>query len=216
MKKIRLPRLSRTAVIAAVMAFSLCMSAVISAAGTRNHIRESLVRLHILADSDSEYDQQLKLKVRDAILASSDEIFEPYSKKAQAESSLAQQLPRIKEIAEQTLRENGCTYPVSCELTQMEFDTRYYERYTVPDGEYTALRITIGSGSGKNWWCVMYPPLCVPCAAAEGEDILKKYGTELTDEDIAMLTESGDYEVRFYIAEVIEKLAGKAAGSPRS
>lgn len=204
----KLPKFSTTTLIAAAMTFSLLASGIITAVTAEKHVESSLVRLHILADSDSEEDQLLKLKVRDAVLAASDEIFEPYSTSEDALLSLYNNMDRIKEIADSTLAECGSTDTVTCELTRMPFDTRYYDELTVPAGEYTALRITIGSGQGKNWWCVMYPPLCIPCAAAQmsDEEIMEKYGGELTDEDILLLTCEEDYEARLYIAEVIKKL----------
>lgn len=198
--------LSDSLVIAGIMAVSLLVSGIFTAVSAEKHIEKSLVRLHILANSDSELDQQLKLKVRDAVLESSEELFAPYSSSAEAEEQLASSLDRIKEIADQTLAENGSSDTAVCEITQMNIDRREYGEYTVPAGEYTALRITIGSGEGHNWWCVMYPPLCVPCAGVDmtDEEIIEKYGGELTDEDIILLTEEG-YKPRLYIAELISK-----------
>lgn len=198
--------LSDSLVIAGIMAVSLLVSGIFTAVSAEKHIEKSLVRLHILANSDSELDQQLKLKVRDAVLESSEELFAPYSSSAEAEEQLASSLDRIKEIADRTLAENGSSDRVVCEITQMDIDRREYGEYTVPAGEYTALRITIGSGEGHNWWCVMYPPLCVPCAGVDmtDEEIIEKYGGELTDEDIMLLTEEG-YKPRLYIAELISK-----------
>lgn len=202
--------LSTSALIAIAMAFSLTVSGIITALSAKDHVEESIVRLHILAKSDSDEDQALKLKVRDAVLAASDEMFTPYSTAEEAETSLETQMDRIKEIAENTLRENGCTDNVICELTAMPFDTRVYDDLTVPAGNYTALRITIGEGKGKNWWCVMYPPLCVPCASMEmtDEEIMELYGGELTEDDLLMLTETEDYQARLYIADLIERLFG--------
>ncbi len=200
--------ISDTALIAAAMAFSLFATGIYSAAETEKSLENSLVRLHILADSDSEEDQRLKLLVRDAILASSEELFEPYSTSEEAELALSEQLDRIKEIADNTLAANGSEDTVTCELREMTFDRRIYNDFAVPAGNYTALRVTIGSGEGHNWWCVMYPPLCVPCAGAAltDEEIMEKYGGELTEEDILMLSEEADYEARLYIAELFEKL----------
>ena len=203
--------ISETALIAAAMAFSLFVTGVFSAVQTEKSLEKNLVRLHILADSDSEEDQRLKLMVRDAILASSDELFVPYSTSEEARIALSGQLDRIKEIADNTLAENGSDDTVTCELREMSFDRRIYKDFAVPAGNYTALRVTIGSGEGHNWWCVMYPPLCVPCAGAAltDEEIMEKYGGELSEEDILMLTEEADYEARLYIVELIEKLLDK-------
>ena len=201
---------SNSAVIAAIMAISFLISGIFTAVSSEKHIEESLVRLHILANSDSELDQQLKLRVRDAVLASSDELFEPYSSSEEAEEALSGQLDKIKAIADSTLAENGCDDRTVCEITSMDIDRREYGEYTVPAGRYTALRITIGEGKGHNWWCVMYPPLCVPCAGVDmpDEEIMEKYGGELTDEDIELLTEEG-YKPRLYIAELIGGLLEK-------
>lgn len=198
---------SDSAVIAAVMAISLLVSGIFAAVSSEKHIENSLVRLHILANSDSETDQQLKLMVRDAVLASSEELFAPYSSSEEAEEALSAQLDRIKTIADNTLEENGCCDKTVCEMTSMDIDRREYGDYTVPAGRYTALRITIGEGKGHNWWCVMYPPLCVPCAGVDmtDEEIMEKYGGELTDEDIELLTEEG-YKPKLYIAELIGRL----------
>lgn len=193
-----------------IMLAALILSGIISAVQSRENIRSSVVRLHILAESDSDYDQELKLKVRNGILAASPELFEPYSSSAEAEESLSAHLGDITNIAENVLAENGCYLPVTAKIEQTEFDERIYGDITMPAGEYTALRVEIGSGLGHNWWCVMYPPLCVPCAQLNMTDkeILEKYGTELTEEDISLLLESGDYEVRFYIIDKLAELFG--------
>lgn len=203
--------ISQTALIAAAMAFSLLVTGIFSAVQTEKDLESSLVRLHILADSDSEEDQRLKLLVRDAVLGSSDELFKPYSSSEEATAALSEQLDKIKQIADDTLAANGSEDTVSCEICEMTFDRRIYNDFAVPAGNYTALRIKIGSGEGHNWWCVMYPPLCVPCAGAAltDEEIMEKYGGELSEEDIMMLTEESDYEARLYIAELFEKLFEK-------
>ena len=174
---------SDSAVIAAIMAISLLISGIFTAVSSEKHIEESLVRLHILANSDSELAQQLKLRVRDAVLASSDELFEPYSSSEEAEEALSGQLDKIKAIADSTLAENGCDDRTVCEITSMDIDRREYGEYTVPAGRYTALRITIGEGKGHNWWCVMYPTLCFvdstyQIVPGESKEKLKKCLTE--------------------------------------
>lgn len=201
---------SETTVIGIAMALGLLISGIFSAAQAKADLQNDIVRLHILADSDSEEAQELKIAVRDALLAASPELFEPYSTAEEAERSLSLHLGDIEEIAENTLREKGCGDDVHCELEMIPFDERVYGRFTVPAGEYTALRVVIGSGEGHNWWCVMYPPLCVPCAGVDmtDEEILEKYGCELSDEEILLITESGDFEARLYLAEVWERFFG--------
>ncbi len=197
---------TKTGAIAAVMAFSLAASGLITAFEAHEHIRETVVRLHILANSDSPEDQELKLKVRDGILACSEELFEPYSSAKEAEAALSENMEQIKAVADRVLAENNSPYRAYCEMEQIDFDTRVYDGFTVPAGKYTALRVKIGSGEGKNWWCVMYPPLCIPCAGVSDEEIMEKYGGELTEEDLIMLTDSCDFEARLYIIELIKKI----------
>ena len=198
--------ISNSTLLAIAMAFSLLVSGIFSAAASRHDLEQKLVRLHILANSDSDLDQQLKLRVRDAILNASEELFEPYSGHEEACASLEGSMDRIRMIAEETLRENGCSDKVSCELEAVDFDERVYNGFTVPRGSYTALRVKIGSGQGHNWWCVMYPPLCIPCAGGIDEEILEKYGGELSNEDIIMMTECEDFEVRLFIVDLVREL----------
>ena len=129
-----------------------------------DQLRESVLRLHILADSDSEEDQRLKLCVRDALLERSGELFGEADDLESAEEAALEALPEIVDIAENTLRAQGCDSPVRAYLADMEFDERVYGNITMPAGKYRALRIEIGEAKGHNWWCVMYPPLCIPAA----------------------------------------------------
>lgn len=132
-------------------------------------VSESVLRLHILANSDSESDQQLKLKVRDAILAETADEMNTNSLSS-AKTAAKNNLSKIQKIAEKTIEKNGYDYSVSVEMTNMYFDTRHYENATMPAGDYDAVRVTIGNGEGHNWWCVIYPPLCVSPAIAQDYD----------------------------------------------
>ena len=129
-------------------------------------VRSQVLRLHILAESDNEYDQRNKLAVRDALLACSEELFAPAKTVEQAVALAEKQLEQIEKVARQTLEKRGCDADVSVQLCRETFLTRTYEKGTLPAGNYHSLRVTIGEGKGKNWWCVMYPPLCIPAAAA--------------------------------------------------
>lgn len=161
----------------AVLAAGMVLTIIISNIGSvvrdgreLDELRNSVLRLHILADSDSKSDQQLKLMVRDTLLEHSDEIFGNADSLETAEKNAQENLGLIRELAEETLRKNGCTDSVSAELTDMHFDKRIYGDITMPAGEYRALRVTIGSAQGHNWWCVMYPPLCIPAACEYTDD----------------------------------------------
>ena len=195
MKKLELAML--IGMIAAVFSAGFC-----SFAEEYSDITDTVFRLHILAESDSDADQQLKLKVRDAVLEECSYLFENCENAEQSAAVAEENMDIIKETAERTIAENGGDYNVKCEVAEMYFDTRIYDDITMPAGEYTALRITIGSGKGKNWWCVMFPPLCIPVAAGELED----YEGVFTAEEIEMLNNPQNYECKFYILELIDKL----------
>ncbi len=174
-------------------------------------LRNSVLRLHILADSDTEYAQSLKLKVRDGLLEA--DIFRNADTLAEAELTAAENLDIIEEKAEEILRENGCYLPVSAELADVVFDERVYEDITMPAGEYRALRVKIGSAQGGNWWCVMYPPLCLPaaCEEKETEKVEKSDEAEefFTDEEKDILHYPEKYEVRFAVWDKIKELIDK-------
>lgn len=159
-------------------------------------LRKSVLRLHILAESDSGYDQNLKIKVRDRLLES--DIFSGAESLEDAEKLAEEKLPEIVDIAEETLIENGCCLPVTAEITDMNFDERVYGNITMPSGNYRTLRIRIGSAKGHNWWCVMYPPLCIPsaCEVEENEDAEEVFFTE---KEIDIMNRPKKYKVRFAI-----------------
>lgn len=168
-------------------------------------IRSSVLRLHIRANSDSEIDQNLKLKVRDEVLKTGAEAFSGVENLSQAIEKTEKAKEKIRKTAEAVIKENGFSYPVSVEIGTDFFPVRTYENeVTLPAGDYTAVKIIIGSGKGHNWWCVMFPPLCLPAAQGETdlEDVLEKREIKLTKS-------SPKYEVRFKIAELLEKICSK-------
>lgn len=168
-----------------------------------DRLRGSVLRLHILAESDSERDQTLKLRVRDALLESG--ILDGADSLAEAEDIAADRLPDIERIAETVLRANGCELPVEAELADTEFDVRTYGDITMPAGTYRALRVKIGSAKGHNWWCVMYPSLCVP-AACEVTDDKQEELRRFDDKELDILYEPQKYEVRFAIWDKIMEI----------
>ena len=134
-----------------------------------DRLRGKVLRLHILANSDSEEDQRLKLTVRDELLKSG--ILDGAEDLGEAEAIAQEKLPEIVELAEETLRENGCDSNVTAELADVEFDKRVYGDITMPAGTYRALRIKIGAAQGHNWWCVMYPAMCIPLASQPADTL---------------------------------------------
>ena len=130
-------------------------------------VRQEVLRLHILAASDNEEDQKLKLAVRDRLLKESELWFSDESNKVAAEEWLQGRLKDIAAIAEDELKRHGCDDEVGVQLCHAAFSTRVYDTFTLPVGEYDALRIIIGEGEGQNWWCVLFPNLCLPSSGSE-------------------------------------------------
>lgn len=171
--------------------------------GTCNAIRKDVVRLHILANSDSEADQALKTVVRDAVTEKTVGWLDGVTDEQEALTVIETYLPQLQAVAQQTVYEQGFAYPVQVSLCDMYFSTREYEDITMPAGTYTAVRIEIGQAQGKNWWCVVYPPMCIRSAVKEQTltDVLN--GREMT-------VVSGDgYVVRFKIVEVVQWLLSR-------
>ena len=160
-------------------------------------IRSNVLRLHVIADSNSAEAQSEKLTVRDALLEEGRELFEGNGNIEEAEIRLSENLDTMKAVAERTLREKGYTYSAEVEITECYFPTRQYGSVTLPAGYYNALRVVLGSGEGENWWCVMFPPMCLPAA---GEDEAR-LSDVLDERSLDIVSDSGKYEVRFWIVE---------------
>ena len=168
--------------------------------GTCESVRENVVRLHILANSDSTEDQALKLKVRDAILEASADWQEVASTPEEALALAESRLPQLQAVAEQTVAAEGYDYPVKAEVCRMYFTTRQYDTLTLPAGMYDAVRLSIGEAEGQNWWCVMYPPLCVGAATD------RRQATALWNDKQKDLVQGGDrYVVKFKVVEWAQK-----------
>lgn len=167
-------------------------------------IYDKVVRLHVLANSDSEEDQELKLKVRDAVLAQVTEWTTGCASKAEAESVISERTGEIRILAEQTLRDNGCELPVAVTIGQEEYPTREYEGVRLPAGTYCSLRVMIGQSSGQNWWCVLFPPLCTSSASPKEELVSAGF----TPGQVRILTdsESPEYVLKFKLLEIIKSL----------
>ncbi len=194
----------KTCIKAACAAFILTvLYTMIPFQATCTDINREIFRLHILANSDSAADQSLKLKVRDAVLRYTQSLYTRAQSKEEAEALTASALPQIAAIAAQTVRDNGYVYPVRAAVTQMPFTTRTYSRYTLPSGTYDALRITIGKGEGHNWWCVMFPSLCVNT----GEEGDRKTRESLGENGYQLITDQKQ-EYKFFIVELFETVRG--------
>ncbi|MEG1550119.1 MAG: stage II sporulation protein R [Ruthenibacterium sp.] len=134
-------------------------------AATCDEIRGDTLRLHILANSDTSADQAVKLKVRDAILEEYGAVFSSAADKESAKRCATASLYGMQKIAEDVLLQNGCPAAAQVKLERLYFDTKEYESFTMPAGMYDAVRVELGTAAGHNWFCVMYPPLCLPAAS---------------------------------------------------
>ena len=170
-----------------------------------NGIRENLLRLHVLAHSNSEKDQSLKLKVRDALLTYGRDLLGTNTTKEEAIATVEQNLSTLTQIAQNALKEEGCDLPVSCQIERTYFNTRVYGTVTLPAGEYTALRVVIGQGAGNNWWCVMFPPLCIPAAGEVSEQPGELEGV-LTPGQQDLVENGLKYQVKFKTVEWFEQV----------
>ncbi len=176
------------------------MLSIFSFALTCEEIRKDVLRLHVIAASDSEEDQRLKLKVRDAVLQAGADIFDGSVNIENAVEKITPELPYLEQVAEKTVRENGFDYDVKVTLSREFFATRTYENVTLPAGKYLAVRVVIDNGNGKNWWCVMFPSLCLPAAVVKTE-----IDDVLNEKEVQLVSRNPQYEPRFKIIEIIEK-----------
>ena len=169
------------------------------AVNTQRDLADRVVRLHVLANSDSEADQALKLQVRDVVLARATEILQQSTDRAEAETLLRESLPELEALAQAEVQANGYDYAVTAELEETSFPTKDYDGFSLPAGEYLALRILIGEGAGQNWWCVVFPPLCTAASADVPETAL---AAGLTEDQVSLITEAeGGYELKFKVVE---------------
>ena len=200
-----------------VLLFLLGLFSVLPIHGEQG-IYDSVVRLHVLANSDTEQDQALKLMVRDEVLRVTAPLLEGCESREQAEHILQEHSDEIAAAAQAVVTEQGYDYPVSVLLGKEEYPTRNYENCCFPGGTYVSLRVCIGQAEGQNWWCVLFPPLCLSAASAkdQGESSNEEafISVGLTEEQYKIITETDNvkYRIRFKILETVQELIGKGKG----
>ena len=174
---------------------------------TQDELADKVVRLHVLANSDSEEDQALKRGVRDAVLEQATAILEQSADRREAESRLRGQLLELERIAAKEIAAEGYDYPVTVNLENTDFPTKEYDGFTLPAGEYLALRVIIGEGKGQNWWCVVFPPLCT---AASADVPASALAAGFSEEEVSLITEENQgYVLKFKAVEWWETLKEK-------
>lgn len=184
---------------ALLIALSLAALTALWAQGRQNSLSEKLVRFHVIAVSDDEYEQQLKLRVRDAVLEYISPKLEEAESSTQAREILAAELDNIREAAQTVSEGRGVTVT----LTRENYPTKSYEGFTLPAGEYQSLRVILGEGQGHNWWCIVFPPVCLSAAQADTVE------QQLGEEDFRLISEEEGYELRFKALELWGELVEK-------
>jgi stage II sporulation protein R len=193
--------------------FGILMSMYIYTDKELADVSDKIIRLHVVANSDSPEDQQLKLQVRDKVISKMSTRFEGLKDIAEVKNTIEESLGEIEAVAMQTIEENGKLYDVKAVFARTDFPTKIYGNLTLPAGSYQALNIVIGEGEGKNWWCVMFPPLCF-IDVAHGvvpEKTMKQLKESLTDEEYRLLLSSRTEEempvkLRFKILELAKSM----------
>lgn len=186
--------------------FGICLALIVGFAcvGDQRELASKMIRLHVIANSDSEEDQALKLKVRDCVTDTVASMLEGEKNIDKAAEVISKNIHVIENRAEEVLSGYGCGYEVKAELGIEEYEKREYEGFTLPAGLYNSLRVKIGAAKGQNWWCVVFPPLCFT-AASEFRETAEAAG--LTDEEIKLITENDNKVVfKFRILEIIQKV----------
>lgn len=162
-----------------------------------NHV----LRLHILANSDSTEDQALKLKVRDRILTESAGLLDRIKNKNDAQNAIKSAIPQLQMAAADEIKKQGYDYSVNVEMAHMYFTTREYKTVTLPAGDYDSLRVMIGAAAGHNWWCVIFPPMCLPAAEEP-----KELSDVLNAKQLNIVEGTGGFEVKFKTLEWYEQI----------
>lgn len=183
--------------------FALCTSL----ERQQQRISDALIRLHVVANSDNEEDQAVKLLVRDAVLEQAQALLEQADSKESAQIILTQHLDELEQAANRVLTEKGSGQCAVVTLNRELFGTRNYDGFSLPGGYYDALRVSIGSGEGRNWWCVVYPQICTAATSAQRDTVAVMGGMD--QEELAILKgETPEYQLKFRMIELLEDLLG--------
>ena len=205
MKKLKIGRIF---VILILLSLFILISAISYVDAVSNNIADSVFRLHVIANSDSKEDQQLKLKVRDELLSYMNIISKDSTSKQEAMQIANEHKEEFTQIAEKVIKENGYNYTVNVQIGKADFPTKYYGDITLPAGTYDALKVQIGEAKGQNWWCVMFPPLCfVDVSTGIVPDNSKqelKQSLDNEEYDLISKTDNNEISFKFKIVELFQ------------
>lgn len=205
MKKLKIGRIF---VILILLSLFILISAISYVDAVSNNIADSVFRLHVIANSDSKEDQELKLKVRDELLSYMNIISKDSTNKQEAMQIANENKEEFIQIAEKVIKENGYNYTVNVQVGKADFPTKYYGDITLPAGTYDALKVQIGEAKGQNWWCVMFPPLCfVDVSTGIVPDNSKqelKQSLDNEEYDLISKTDNNEISFKFKIVELFQ------------
>ena len=205
MKKLKIGRIF---VILILLSLFILISAISYVDAISNNIADSVFRLHVIANSDSKEDQELKLKVRDELLSYMNIISKDSTSKQEAMQIANEHKEEFTQIAKKVIKENGYNYTVNVQIGKADFPTKYYGDITLPAGTYDALKVQIGEAKGQNWWCVMFPPLCfVDVSTGIVPDNSKqelKQSLDNEEYDLISKTDNNEISFKFKIVELFQ------------
>ena len=186
--------------LAGILTLFLVFTYFAAAGQTQAQVADKLVRLHVIANSDTAADQALKLQVRDAVLEVTQDIGADCADTQETQEALQAHLQEIQEAACQVIRREGYDYSVTAQLKREYYPSKVYKNFALPAGDYTGLKVKIGAAQGHNWWCVVFPPLCTSAATRETF-------VGFTEEEAAFVQQDGTrYALRFKAAELVDQL----------
>ena len=192
---------------ALLLAFGIVLTAGVWAGASEAALADRVLRLHVVANSDSQGDQARKLLVRDAVLARADQLLDGADGRQEAEAALAPHLDELAQAGADALARTGNRDRVSVALADQWFPTKEYDGFSLPAGQYRALKVTIGAGAGRNWWCVVFPPLCL--ASVSEQSVETAAQGALSQDQVALITgQDGGYVLRFRLIEWWQELLG--------
>ena len=181
---------------------TICL--ILDCSAEKRQLQENIIRLHVVANSDSTFDQEQKLRVRDAVNDYLQVILVDATTEDEAESVIRDNLSEIADIAQRKLIDEGSEYPVCVKFGEECFDIRRYDTFSLPSGVYTSLRIEIGDAEGRNWWCVAFPSLCMSATSNEFTDVAVSSG--FSDRLTNTLAGNDQIEIRFYFLDLLGNL----------
>lgn len=188
-----------SAAVSLLCAFALCFSYPAVYAQVCSDVRQDVLRLHVIANSDSQTDQNIKLLVRDRLLEVGADCFANAQNRMQAVAAVQEANAVLTAAANAVLHANGADYTATITVKNEYFETRTYDNVSLPAGVYLAVCVVLGEGQGKNWWCVMFPPLCLPAVTEQQEFAL------FDEENKTVIEVQEGYEIRFKIVEIFEE-----------